>query len=339
MQYFGPPGAGNQVGPNMERLASASSQAVLSSGGTAWTYWDLRSSTFNLGNDFLDYPDISVGDNYLYISATVLSQGLGQGRLVMRIPLNQIQAGGSINIEYTNPLDSTNATGAHLTQDTGNAVFWAGHQSTSQMRIWKIAEGSSFYSWTDVNINSWPMSGNGVSLTPISKIDWLSWIFANNGLPRTGCIGAARRFPGGPSEIWFAWSAPAGSGFPNPHIQMVALDDSTFSLLQQVQVWNPSFAFAYPCLVANSAQEIGMAVGFGGGPYEASSAVGIWGDFIVWTPGFSTGFNDRYGDFLTVRRYPRAGVYDASIYNIVDLGNGETFNPFYIRFGRQSVSP
>jgi hypothetical protein len=321
----------------MERLASASSQDIINRGGTNWTYWDLRSSTFNLGNGFLDYPDISVGNNYLYISATVI----GQGRLVMRIPLTEIQAGSSINIEYTDPLDSANAMAAHLTQDTGNAVFWAGHLSTSQLRIWKIAEGSSFYSWTDVNINSWPnVTANGVSMTPTA--DWLHSIFVNQRLPYTGCVGAARRFPSvGPSEIWFAWSATGGGGFPNPHIQMVSLDDSTFSLLQQVQVWNPSFGFAFPCLVANSAAEMGMAVGFGGGQYEASSAVGIWGDFIVYTPGFSTGFNRFFGDFLTVRRYPRTGVYDASIYNIVDLGNGigEKFNPFYIRFGRQSVSP
>jgi len=318
-------------GPNMLRIASASTAQLINSGGTAWTYWNLRSSTFGLGNNWMDYPDMSVGNNYLYISV----DDVGHGLLVMRIPLSQIQASATINIDYTNPDNSAAAYGGHLTQRTGDTIFWAGHNSTSQMRIWSLAEGSGVYSWRDVSINSWP-NGSRTSLTP-SGVDWL-----NFGFPGAACIGAARRFPtGGPSEIWFAWTAGQGGGFAHPHIQIARFNASNFAFLGQVQVWNGSHGYAYPALVSNTREDVGMAVAFGGGGiFEASSAVGIWGDFVVYTPGFSTSSLNRWGDYLTVRPFsPKPGVYDASVYNRVNLGSGDRFNPVYIRFGRQSVGP
>ncbi|MCI0540236.1 MAG: hypothetical protein L0Z50_33955 [Verrucomicrobiales bacterium] len=122
----------------MLRLASATTSDIIGSRGTSWTYWDLRSNlTFGLGNHWLDYPDISVGDNFLYVSATEFIDPSQPpvGLLVMRIPLAQIQASGPISIDYTDASNSASAWLAHLSQRTGNAVFWAGHTSTSQMRI------------------------------------------------------------------------------------------------------------------------------------------------------------------------------------------------------------
>jgi hypothetical protein len=105
----------------------------------------------------------------------------------------------------------------------------------------------STYSWRDVNINSWPRGGSRVSLTT-TGVDWL-----NFGFPGEACIGATRRYPaGGPSEIWFAWTAGQGGGFAHPHIQMVRLNDASFALLEQVQIWNGSHAYAYPSLVTNA---------------------------------------------------------------------------------------
>src|SRR4029434_2878886 len=129
---------------------------------------DLQSSTFGLGNNWMDYPDMSVGDNYLYISV----DRVGLGLLVMRMPLSQIQASSSVNIDYTDPPNSANAYFGHLIHRTGNAGYWAGHISSSRMRIWNLPEGSNIYSWRDVEIDSWP-SGSWVSLTP-SGVDWLN---------------------------------------------------------------------------------------------------------------------------------------------------------------------
>ncbi|MCI0540237.1 MAG: hypothetical protein L0Z50_33960 [Verrucomicrobiales bacterium] len=175
-----------------------------------------------------------------------------------------------------------------------------------------------------------------MSATP-SGVNWLDFPS-----PGPALIGATRRYPAGaPSEVWFAWTASAGGGFPHPHIQIARFNDTTFTLLDQFQVWNPSHAYAYPSLASNMREEVGMALAFGGGGmFEASSAVGIWSDFVVWTPGFSTSSRDRFGDYVTVSQYsPRGDVFAASVYNRLNLGTGDQHNPIYIRFGRRSVNP
>src|SRR5262249_13199524 len=124
-----------------------------------------------------------------------------------------------------------------------------------------------------------------------------------------------------------------------PHIQIAVFNAQTFALIQQMQVWNPGYAYSYPALITNSREEVGMALMFGGGgTYHGSSAVGIWGDFIVWTPQYSTSSDpSRVGDYVTIRQYlGRDGtLYAASVYSRLSFG----FNPIYILFGRRSDVP
>ncbi len=126
--------------PNGQRIASASPAQIISSSGTSWTYWDLTPGVFGepIGTGF-DYPDLSVGTNYLYMSWDVgwpgCPKGCSNGHLVARSPLSQIKAGGTIGLDYTTPSDSSSAWGAHLTQDTGNEIFWVGQQNNSSQSL------------------------------------------------------------------------------------------------------------------------------------------------------------------------------------------------------------
>src|SRR2546425_5882736 len=53
---------------NGVRLAVASPAQVKNSGGTAWTYWNLTPDVFGQQGASFDYPDLSVGNNFLYMS-------------------------------------------------------------------------------------------------------------------------------------------------------------------------------------------------------------------------------------------------------------------------------
>jgi hypothetical protein len=346
MQFCGS-GASCLQGVNKLRIASASPADIVNSGGTAWTYWDLTSATFNLGNRTMDYPDMSIGTNYLYVSADkVLPPNAGGGLLVMRIPLSQIQSGITINIGYTNPADSGTAYGGHLSQNTGDTVFWAGHNNTSQMRVFSLPENSNQYSWRSININSWPNSDYSSTCPDTGKTDWLKFL---SGFPSSAVIGATRRFGGGAfggpaSEVWFAWTAARGGGFPHPHIQIVQIDTSNWSVTKQWQIWNPNFAFAYPCLATNANQEIGISLGWGGNTFFANHAVGILGDFVVWYSELSDAAISRWGDFVTARQAsPRTTLYAATGYSVLKKtppATGTRFNPRYVLFGRASeVNP
>jgi hypothetical protein len=135
------------------------------------------------------------------------------------------------------------------------------------------------------------------------------------------------------SNLWLAWQAGRGGGFPHPHVQMVSLNASTFAFQQQVQIWNPDFAFQDAFLSTNSEGKLGTSVGFGGGPWHGNHAVGVWGDFVVYYPDLSTRSVTRWGDYNTSRRSgsnPREWV--AGGYTLQTDGSGNVTVPHYIRF-------
>lgn len=299
-------------GTNAIRIAVASTDEVRNSNGTQWTYWDFVNTTFaSSGN--LDYNDMSFGNSFLYWSSSV---GGGANRYVIRIPLQELRARGTINFQFT---QSTEAFWSHVTQDGNNGVYWAGHPNNSTMKVYSMMDADGFYSWRDVSINSWPNST--ITSTAANGTDWLqdaSW--------KTYVRAASVR----ENSIFFGWNASSGSGFPNPHVQIVEINRSTYSLSNQFQIWNPDFAFAYPYFETNSQGELGMIVAFGGGPYNASSGVGVWGDFVIYYPRLSDLSQNNYGHYHTARR----SGSDQSQWvgaGYTHQANGSVL-PYYVRF-------
>jgi len=328
MQFCGTGPGGCLNGINKVRLASASPQQIISSGGTSWTYWDLFSATFNLGNTTMDYPDLAVGDNFLYFSA----DAVGTGLLVVRIPLSEIRDSQTINMGYTTPSDSGTAYGGHISQNTGNEVFWAGHPANSQLRVFSCAEGSNQYFWRDIDIDSWP-NGTISSIAADGTTDWLQF-----GFPGNAVLGVTRR---GSNEVWFAWTASSGGGFTRAQVQVVEINVTNYTKISQWQIWNNDYAFAYPSLATNSNNEVGISLAWGGNQNFGNNAVGILGDFVVWYPELSDAALNRWGDYVSVRRdAPNGLLYDASGYAVFKQtppATGTRFDPYYIQFGRDSV--
>lgn len=329
------------TGDNAYRLASASPQDIIDSNCTAWTYWDLTSASFSLGTDWMDYPSLSVGDNFLYMSFDVLDNVADSvadnGLVVVRIPLNEIQQSATINFRYTNPANSAVAWGSNVSQNTGDEVFWAGHVDNSTMRVFSWHESSTSYFWRDVDVNNWP--NNTLSSLGPNNNNWFGWGFPNNAI-----IGITRR----QNELWMSWSASNGDGgfggfnFPHPHVQVVKVDVNSYSLLEQMQIWNPDHAFGYPSLATNSNNEVGVVLGWGGGgSFHANTAVGIMGDYVVWYRDGSTWTHTRFGDYVSARQaFPDRRLFAGFGYVILQDGTttaGYRFDPYYVLFGRQSA--
>jgi hypothetical protein len=279
----------------------------------------------------MDYPDLSVGDNFLYFSTDVVGTGL----MVARIPLDEIKNSQTINIDYTNPSDGAVAYGGHISQNTGDEVYWAGHNKNSQMRVFSMKEGSGQYFQRDIDINSWP-NGTISSFAKDGSTDWLQFLGTN--FPGNAILGVTRR---GNDEVWFAWTASAGSGFPRAHVQVVEINITNYTVISQWQIWNNDFAFAYPSLCTNSKNEVGISLAWGGNQNWGNNAVGILGDFIVWYPELSDTAITRWGDYDSVRRNtPNSMMFDASGYAVFKQtppASGIRFDPYYIQFGRNSV--
>lgn len=330
------------TGANAYRLAAASPQNVIDSNCTAWTYWDLTSASFGIGTDWMDFPSMSLGNNEVYFSFDVLDTTadsvVDNGLVVVRLNLAEIAVGGTVNFRYTNPADSTVAWGSGVSQNTGNEVFWAGHVDNSTLRVFNWRNDSTSYSWRDIEVRNWP--NNTLNSNGPNSNNWFGWGFPNNAV-----IGITRRL----NELWLAWTASSGDGgsggfnFPHPHVQVVKLNTATWAVIEQMQVWNPDHAFGYPSLATNSDNEVGIALGWGGGgTLNANSAVGFMGDYVVWFRDGSTWTHTRWGDYISIRRAePESQMFAAFGFVTIDTstGAGHRFDPFYVLFGRERSEP
>lgn len=301
-------------GRNAIRIAVQNTQGVRNSDGTAWTYWDFTNDTF-APSGALDYNDMSFGDTFLYWTSSV---GGGANRYVIRVPLQELSALGTVNFQFTG---STAAYWSHVTQNGQNGVYWAGHVNSSNLRVYSMMDADGFYSWREIAINSWPNS----TITSIAAngTDWLqdaSW--------KTYVRAAAVQG----ETAYFAWNASAGGGFPEPHVQIARINTRTWTLQSQMQIWNPDFAFAYPYFETNAEGQLGMIVAFGGGTFNASSGVGVWGDFVIYYPRLSNVSQNNYGHYHTARRSgsDRMQWVGAGYTHQAD----GTVLPYYVRFSR-----
>jgi len=330
---------------NGYRLAMASPAAIIASGGTAWTYWNLTPNVFGGCNSF-DYPDMSLGNNQLYMSWDA-GGGCSGGLQVVRTSFTGIQAGGTITVEFTDPANGPMAWGSHLMQDTGDEIFWAGHNSNKNMRVFSAQESSNMYFWRDVGISSWANNAPLTSLTPDNQ-NWINFLFnpttqnPGGGFPANAVLGGTRVG----NSLWFAWSAGTDGNFPKPHIEMVELDRSNnFSKVQQVQIWNPDYAFAYPALSTNfCTREVGLSFEFGGGDNYENHVVGFWGDFVAYiTTGSDVG-STRFGDYVTIRQAPRTPDNPGNLFTAFGYGRNSSPAPgpnsdvHYVLFGRPASS-
>lgn len=321
-----------------------------------WRQWDFTSDTFGM-NAWLDFPDISYGDAFLYINTNTFTRAYNaagkssdtfQGKLFFELPLKEMQAGSGFSFYYGVCTDSL--TYGSPTQNIGDENYWAAHINNSAIRIYSSKGSDANYYWRERNLQgNWPLApldaNNNrdiISAAPDSG-DWVSEDHRIIGATKVGNV------------LWFAWTAAAGNGgaggfnFPQAHIQIAKFDVSQdYKFVEQTQVWNPDIAFAYPSLTTNSESEVGISLAWGGGTSYGSHAVGILGDFVVWF-GEASGRTSthasptRFGDYLHVRlAHPDTRFFSAFGYAVVNDDSTppkEKDDYLYVEFGREAVPP
>jgi hypothetical protein len=303
---------------NRLRVASASPAQVLSSGGTSWTYWDMTTALFRGGKTaFLDYPDVSFTDSYLHIS--VVRPDIG-GFFVIRVPLADVQFGGTVHIEYTNPSDGKVAAGARLAHDSPDAAYWFGHVMTWKVRAFEWLDGSPSYSWRTLKVKPWP-DADYTSLVPFGT----NWIQADSSAIRGATFRGEVKLGGGVARsLLVAWNGARGGGFPQPHVRLlpvVKVEVGGFvqwAAGSESQIWNPAFAFHHAHLATNSNGEVGVSVGVGGGKSgDATPVAGFVGDPSLFAIGVSNWSLPAYGDYTAIRPHsPNTKLFSVSDYFI-----------------------
>ena len=339
----------NSSGEDTDRLAIASPATLASTRATGWYYYDFTPETFSVPGLWLDFPDLTVGSNALYWTTNVFKQVTKpdgtpgdefQGSVISRLPLAELSQGVGFGFNYVYRTDNGSLK---VAQNTGTHAFWASHNNNSQMRVFDWVDGSNIYSWHDIDIASWNPTDYGTVVTnPIDipgKEDWQKDWQANHKL----YIDGDGRVRGGTlvgNEAWFAWTAGRDSTYTQPNIELVRISTDTLSLIEQRVIWNQQYAFAFPTLATNSANEVGMAFSWGGGGiYNGNDGVAILTNQVEYiNAGKSTAGTPWWGDYITIRtQSPDSTKFTAGEFLIDSCGNCESGfknDPTYIEFGR-----
>jgi hypothetical protein len=339
-------------------LASPADLKKFKGAKPAWRrQWDFTSDDFGL-NAWLDFPDMSYGDAFLYFNTnsftrTYDSAGKSKdtfaGKLFFELPLKELQAGTGFNYSYA--LLTDRVVYGSPTQNIGDENYWAAHVNNSTMRIYSSKGSDANYFWRERRLGAnWPQAKPDASGVPdiiSSAPDSVDWISEDHRI-----IGATRVL----NQLWFAWSAGSGDGgaggfnFPKPHIHIAKFDVAQdYKFIEQTQVWNADLAFAYPSLTTNSNNEVGISLAWGGGKAFGSHAVGILGDFVVWFGDASEMTSarvnpTRFGDYLHVRlAHPDTRFFSAFGYAVnQDTSTtpaSEKDDYIYVEFGREAIQP
>jgi hypothetical protein len=325
LQYSPKPGF--PQADNIQRLAFATTAEVKTG---HWHLFDITTRVLGVPGQFLDFPDLAVGANFLYVTTNIFTpDGQSAGAAVVRIPIDSISAGHVTAQPFVSTLNSF-----RVAQNCGTKAFFATHHDTSTLNVFTWDEGQATPSSQLVEVARW-VSGSGFpSRTP----DGRSWL--DRADPRiTGATLAA-------NDLYFAWGVNAGSNHrPQPFIQIAKIDANDLTLIDNINVFDPDSATCYGALATNADDEVGISYMIGGGPRFPSHAVGILTgnrkDVIVAAsdmgpePNQSTNAGE-WGDYLAVRPvFPEKKLFAASGYTLKGVNaSNRNATPRFVTFGR-----
>ena len=144
---------GPDTGDNMQRLAIAKTADVAQG---RWKLFDITTASLGAKGSFLDFPDLAVGANMLYVTTNIFPAQGRAGTAVIRIPLSGI-ASGQITAQRFVSMDNFSF---RVAQNCGTTAFFAAHKDTSTLRVFSWPENAATPAVKDVGIARY-IGGNG----------------------------------------------------------------------------------------------------------------------------------------------------------------------------------
>ena len=314
----------NDSSGNTGRLAVAQGNDIAS---RQWRFYDFTpQGVGNWSNEWFDFPDMAVGEKFLYITTNVFSTTTETftRAVILRIPLDKLAAYQAFSLDY---FDTSQNGSLRPTQGATDTMYFGSHNSTNNLRAFSWPENSTTISSDDITVQVWS-NATRVAPGPDNR-DWLGR--ADQRMTAAWLNG---------NEIGFAWTAAQDSNFPFPHVRVAIMNKSTKALTAQPHIWNSNFAFAYPAAAPNSDGRVGVSVHFGGGSqFFPSHAVGVldssgsnW-ELATTVKGTDGPSVNKWGDYLAVR--PHGGNPQSWVATGFTLRGGSAasnIEPRYIHF-------
>jgi hypothetical protein len=296
------------------RLAWARNRDDLRNG--VWNSVYFNAASFGLANNWLDFPDIALSAEHVYITTNVFNAASSyQNSLVIRIPIAQIRQGSSIVASYyrrTGGSGPMNGGASYRFAQTysGNPsveMYWASHNSTSSLRVFRWDDANTARSGdVDRTIPAWT-SGAGSAPGPDGR-DWLG--------------GDDHRIASGYrnpvfNEVAFLWSSNGNGGSrPQSYVRVQVFNPADRTVIGTEDVWNGTFDFAYPAVGMNSLGHGGVVMSGGSAGAHVTTFAFISDNYTPFFAGatifaLANGTNgapsNRWGDYHSVVASPVDG--------------------------------
>jgi hypothetical protein len=278
----------NSAGENVQRLAFAKTADVRQG---RWRFFDITPQDLGLPGVFLDYPDLAVGTNMLYVTMNGFRGQNWAATVIVRLPLSGIES-DAITAQRSLSTENFNF---RVAQHCTTRAFWASHNTTSSLRVFTWDESVDRPTFVDINVARWA-AGDFVSITP----DGFNWL--NRADPRL--IGATKAG----SDLWFAWGSNRGgtNNRPQPFVQIARIKARTLSLAENINLWHPNSGICYAGLSTNSNREVGASYTIGGAmrfpSHVVSLLTGTRTDVVV-VEGTRGPSDDKWGDYLVATNF------------------------------------
>jgi hypothetical protein len=329
---------GPDSGNNIQRLAFAKSADVVQG---RWRLFDITTQSLGVPGAFLDFPDLAVGANCLYVTTNIFQGNDGFGSAVVRIRLQDIASfSGASSALPAQHFVSMQLQSFRVAQNCGTTAFFAAHRDTSTIAVFRWDESAPAPVQASVGVARW-IGGNGYTSRCPDGSRWL-----DRADPRiTGATLAGQ-------ELWFAWGVNKGSNRRNnAFVQVARINAQDLTLIENVNIFDPDSATCYAALATNAQGEVGAAYMLGGGPRHPSLVVslltGTRKDVVVSEgargplPDSDT-HKGEWGDYLSVRpAYPDRVNFVASGYTMLGSADGSNRDatPRLVMFGRGTGTP
>ncbi len=299
---------------NGVRIAVTHGQAGLAA--NSWTYWNFTPASFGLpAGKWLDFPHMQTSANYAYFTSNIFESTTDTfyGAVVVRIPLDELNAGGVINFRYQTYIGSfgsiaaINGSNPEGTRPGRTTMYFASVATLTSLKI---------LTWPEANLAPTASDVTGLATTTSTTFacsgpDGLDPCTRANTRAQTGWVTD--------SELGVMWaSAQNGGSRPYPYTRVAIMNPSSLAVISQPDIWHGSYAWLYPAVSVNERGHIAGTIDRLGGTllpgtmafirddFSPDVTVSGWENYILTTG--TNGASGRWGDYngsAAHEKYPR----------------------------------
>ncbi len=308
-------------------------------------------------NIFVDYPQLGLSDNKLYLATSESQAGSWLRSRMLRMDLDKLLAcPPTVGFRAIDFLPKSKRVWTPIRGAKG-IMYWANLDDASHLRIWTWPEtdnaATSVLKMVQTTTFANPDCHGGANNQDWMKSKgWHIWEgFLRGALARGGVDSACPDC----GRLQFYWNAAKDSKHMQAYVRSAVFDLPGLNVLAEPNVHNKDFCYGYADVHPNARGDLGVTIAFGGrdgGNGRALAAgVAIEDEYTtgykletvyVTTDGTdmpsskNKSWDQRYGDYLSVKPHnPCPLWWVAGNYALSGGGGPSNVVANYIEFGRQ----